>query len=235
MSDTNLPKRFYNQVGIAPAEPGFAVTLDGRTPKTPAKNSLILPNESSAQLVAEEWESQGEVIDPFTMPITRLVNVAIDRAPLTRQAMIDEVAKYAATDLVCYRAATPESLVNAQAAAWDPILDWARAEFGIKLSTTTNALAIEQPESSLRIVADLASELDHLPLTALAFANGLCGSALVALALIKGFMDGEQAFEAIRIEEDWQAARWGRDPDEEKIANARRVDLVAIGRLVRAL
>ncbi|MEY3233533.1 ATP12 family chaperone protein [Aquidulcibacter sp.] len=235
MTPPTLPRRFYKTVDIAPVETGFAVRLDQATPKTPAKKPLVLPTQAAAELVAAEWDAQIESIDPFAMPITRLVNVALDRATETRHAMVGEIVKYAATDLVCYRAATPASLVAAQAAAWDPLLTWAEAHLGVQLVTTMQALAIDQPEESLARIEAAAHALDDLRLTALAFVNGLAGSAIVALALIHRHIDGEKAFRAIRVEEDWQAERWGRDPDEEKIANARRVDLIAAERLVSAL
>lgn len=235
MSPPTLPRRFYKSVDVAPVETGFAVRLDRATPKTPAKKPLVLPTEAAARLVAAEWESQIETIDPFAMPVTRLVNVALDRAAETRLAMVGEIVKYAGTDLVCYRATTPASLVAAQALAWDPLLVWAELDLGIQLVTTTQALAIDQPADALTRIEAAAHALDDLRLTALAFANGLAGSAIVALALIHRHIDGEAAFRAIRVEEDWQAQRWGRDPDEEKIANARRVDLIAAERLVSAL
>jgi chaperone required for assembly of F1-ATPase len=235
MSQQTSSRRFYKTVDIAPVETGFAVRLDRATPKTPAKKPLVLPTQAAAELVAAEWDAQIETIDPFAMPITRLVNVALDRAAETRAAMVGEIVKYAATDLVCYRATTPASLVAAQAAAWDPLLAWAETHLGVQLVTTAQALAIDQPEESLARIEAAAHALDDLRLTALAFANGLAGSAIVALALIHRHIDGETAFRAIRVEEDWQAERWGRDPDEEKIANARRVDLIAAERLVSAL
>ena len=228
-------RRFYKIVDVVATDTGFAVRLDGATPKTPGKNPLILPNEASARLVAAEWDAQGKVIDPFTMPITRLVNVGLDRGEATREAMVAEVAKYAGTDLVCYRVTTPDSLVAAQAKAWDPLLDWARAELGVALRTTTGALAIDQPETAMTAIAIAAQALPTLKLTALAFATGIAGSALVAFALIAGRIDGETAFKAIRVEEDWQAERWGRDPDEAHLANARRLDLIAVEKLALAL
>jgi chaperone required for assembly of F1-ATPase len=235
MTLTAHPRRFYKAVSTQPTDGGFAVTLDGRIPKTPAKASLMLPNLASAQLVAAEWDAQGEAVIPASMPLTRLVNVAIDRADETRAAMIDEVVKYAGTDLVCYRAPSPKSLVAAQAAAWDPLMEWAVHTYGVELITTFDAMAISQPTASLAALRTAIDRFDSWHLTALAFANGLAGSAIVALALVDRFIDGETAFKAIRVEENWQAARWGADPDEEHVANARRLDLVAVGALVGAL
>lgn len=229
------PRRFYKNVHLAEVAHGFAILLDGRTPKTPAKNGLILPNAASAQLVANEWEAQSESVIPATMPLTRLANVVIDRAEATKDAMVEEVVRYATTDLVCYRAPSPQSLVAAQAEKWDPLLAWAEADLGIRLSITTEALAIAQPAASLAALRQIVAAQNHWHLTALAFATGLTGSAIIGLSLLHGVLDGEAAFAAIRIEEDWQAARWGRDPDEALIANARRLDLIAIAALTTAL
>jgi chaperone required for assembly of F1-ATPase len=229
------PRRFYKQVSTKQVETGYAISLDGRIPKTPAKAELVLPNLESAQMVAAEWEAQGEAVIPASMPLTRLVNVAIDRASQTRLAMIEEVVKYAGTDLVCYRAPTPKSLVEAQATAWDPLMNWAFENHGIELLITYDPMAIPQPATSLNALRAAIEPLDDWHLTALAFANGLCGSAIVALALVGRHIDGETAFKAIRVEENWQAARWGADPDEEYVAKARRLDLVAVGALVGAL
>jgi chaperone required for assembly of F1-ATPase len=229
------PKRFYKTATTLETDGGFAISLDGRIPKTPAKASLILPNLAIASLVAAEWDVQGESVIPASMPLTRLVNVVIDRAVETRAAMIDEVVKYAATDLVCYRAPTPKTLVAAQAAAWNPLMDWASTTHSVALDITYDAMAIPQPTASLNALRVAIERYDNWHLTALAFANGLAGSAIVALALVDGLIDGETAFKAIRVEENWQAARWGADPDEEHVANARRLDLVAVGNLVGAL
>ena len=228
------PRRFYRIATTLETEGGFAVSLDGRIPKTPARANLVLPNLAVAQLVAAEWDAQGEAVIPASMPLTRLVNVAIDRAEVTRNAMIDEVVKYAGTDLVCYRAPSPKTLVAAQADAWDRLMDWAGRTHDVHMINTYDAMAIPQPAASLQALRAVIKPLDKWHLTALAFANGLTGSAIVALALIHRFIDGETAFKAIRVEENWQASRWGADPDEEFVANARRLDLMAVAALVKA-
>jgi chaperone required for assembly of F1-ATPase len=235
MKQAAHPARFYKIVDTSPTDGGYGVTLDGRIPKTPAKAPLIVPTLAAAQLLASEWDAQENQVIPASMPITRLVNVVIDRAQETRGAMIEEVVKYAGTDLVCYRAPTPKSLLAAQEAAWDPLMDWAKTTHGIELAISYEAMAIPQPHSSLNALRAQITGYDQWHLTSLAFANGLAGSAIVALALVEGLIDGETAFKAIRVEENWQASRWGADPDEEHVANARRLDLVAVGALVEAL
>src|SRR5690606_35605476 len=95
-----LPKRFYTS---AEARDG-QILLDGRVLKTSAKNPLYVAQHKLAEAVAAEWNAQAEFIDPDAMPLTRLLNIAIDRVPMDRAALIDDMVRYAETDLLCYRA-----------------------------------------------------------------------------------------------------------------------------------
>jgi chaperone required for assembly of F1-ATPase len=105
--------RFYKVVTVAPALGGYGVFLDGRALKTPGKLAFITRSEAHARLAAAEWEAQGEEINPQTMPITRLYNVAIERTPQQREAMVAEFKKYGGTDLLCYRAVEPHDIATA--------------------------------------------------------------------------------------------------------------------------
>jgi chaperone required for assembly of F1-ATPase len=123
---TPLPKRFYASVSVAPVEDGFAVHLDGKPVRTPGKALMVLPTEAAAVLVADEFNAQGEVINPVTMPVMRLVNTAIDGVVSDPQAVLEDILRFASSDLLCYRADAPQGLVDRQNQHWDPILDWAR-------------------------------------------------------------------------------------------------------------
>ena len=127
-----LPKRFYAEAGVEPREGGFALVLDGRPARTPAANPLVLPTQGMAQLIAAEWQAQEAEVDPRRMPLTRLANSAIDGVASQREAVVDSIVHYAGSDLVCYRGAEPERLAQMQGAAWDPVLDWARATLGAR-------------------------------------------------------------------------------------------------------
>src|SRR5947209_10771325 len=140
-----LPKRFYKEVAVAPDADGFVVTLDGRKLKTPAKADLILPTHAAAEAVAQEWRAQGEDIDPRTMPLTRLVNSALDGVAREIESVIADIVRYAGSDLVCYRAAEPAALVAAQSEAWDPVLAFARDELGARLICIDGITFAEQP------------------------------------------------------------------------------------------
>ena len=231
----DLPRRFYKAVSTEPADGGWQILLDGRPVKTPAKAGLVLPTEALAELVAAEWDAQDTQIDPATMPLTRLVNVAIDRAPETREDLAAEVAKYTATDLVCHLADTPTELRDRQEEKWRPLRDWAGRELGVLLVPVEGIIAPAQPDASTKAAYDHAFSLDDFRLTALAWATALYGSAILALAVEQGEIDAEDAFERSRIDEAWQIEQWGED-DEARIAtDNRRADARALGQLFTAL
>lgn len=229
-----LPRRFYKQAGVASADGGFGVMLDGRPVKTPAKNALLVPSEDLAHAIANEWENQAERIDPFTMPLTRLCHVAIDRMAQAREGAAAEIAKYASTDLLCYRSDDAE-LAERQAAAWDPYLAWSRQALDAPLKATNSLTPIAQPEASLKALENRALALDDLRLTGLVSAAPILTSAVLAFALLEEEGDGEAVFKASRLEEDFQIERWGEDHEAAVAAANRKRDLLACEVLFRTL
>ncbi|MGD2131995.1 MAG: ATP12 family protein [Maricaulaceae bacterium] len=229
-----LPRRFYKTASIAEEGGAYLILLDGRPVKTPAGRRLDAPTEALAALVAEEWEAQGESIDPDTMPATRLVNVAIDRAEATRQALADEIASYAGTDLVCYLAEDDLELARREEAAWGPLRAWAGEALGVALEPVAGVIAREQPDASLAAARARAVELDDIGLVALAHATALLGSAVIAFALLHARLDAVAAFEASRVDESHQESRWG--VDAEAAARAARLgeELAATEKVMRA-
>ena len=181
-SPTQLPRKFYQQVAVEGFENGWHVQLDGRTPVTPARNQLSMPTEQLAQALAEEWDRQDTVIDLPRMTLTRLANVALDRTPETREELVEEVVKYAGTDLVCYLSDGPSELRERQEAHFRPIRDWAGREHGVMLMTTEGVINAPQPQASLEAMHNYASGKDDFTLTGLAMGLGLYGSAVLAMA-----------------------------------------------------
>lgn len=226
------PRRFYKDASVAPGEGGFAVALDGRPLRTPAKAPLLLPTHSLAEAIAAEWAGQGEAIRPDTMPLTRLANVALDRAALAREALAAEIAKYGETDLLHHRAEGPAELVRRQAAAWDPILEWGRGALGLDLPVVTGVIAPARDASAL-IARALA--LDVFRLTALAHATALFGSAWLGFALLLGRIAAEEAFALSRIDEDFQAEQWGVDAEAADRASRLAEEAKAVGRFIALL
>ncbi len=207
-------KKFYKQAGIEKLGDGnWTISLDGRQLKTPAKKPLSLPTEELAEAVAGEWADQVEFIDVATMHITRLVNVAIDRTPLARSEMADEVARYAETDLVSHLAEGPTVLRERQQEGWAPIRDWAAQELNVFLLPVEGVMASPQPTTSLEAARQHAANLDDMRLTGLNFGLGLFGSAVLSLAVEQGRLLAEEAFDLSRIDEIYQAEQWGEDEE----------------------
>jgi chaperone required for assembly of F1-ATPase len=125
-----LRRRFYANATTAPVAGGFAVLLDGKPVNTPARRPLAAPTLALAEAIAAEWQAQQDVIDPAKMPLTRLANAIIDGVATAPQPVADEIAKYLASDLLFYRAGSPQGLVERQTSHWDPILAWAQQALG---------------------------------------------------------------------------------------------------------
>ncbi|GAC1329367.1 MAG: ATP12 family chaperone protein [Beijerinckiaceae bacterium] len=213
------PKRFYTQVDVAPDADGFAVTLDGRKLKTPAQSAVVLPTRAAARALAAEWAAQQQDIDPRTMPLTRLVNSAIDGVARDVDAVIADIVKYAGSDLVCYRAAEPAALVAAQAAAWDPVLDLARDRVGARFICTIGVTFVEQPARTLQAITQAVAQsagtgaAQPFAVAALHVMTTLTGSVLLALAVAERDMSTEAAWKAAHVDEDFQMRAWGADAE----------------------
>ena len=229
------PRRFYKDVSVEQAGASWRVMLDGRSVKTPAKRDLELPTRQAADLLAAEWAEQEERIDPSLMSATRLAFVALDRMGETREATAAEVARYASTDLLCFRAPQPQDLTVAQAAAWDPLLNWAETELDVRLRAVAGLLPVDQDPVALQRVLALAADLDDWRLTALAHATALCGSAVLGLALLRRHIDGEQAFALSTIDEHYQVSQWGEDAEAVERAAGLCRELVAVDAFLRSL
>ncbi|RZJ40703.1 MAG: ATPase [Brevundimonas sp.] len=227
-------KRFWTAVDVAEGEGGWSVTLDGRTPKTPGHAKLTLPTQAAAQLVADEWAAQGEFIDPGTMPATRLASTAIDRVSQVREAVAEELAAYAGTDLLCYPAEAPGSLVAQQAREWGTWLVWAR-DLGVPLQVAEGVTHRSQDPAAVARVRELALALDDFALTGLAALVPLLGSAVLGLAVQRGEVSGELAYDLSRIDEAFQESRWGVDEENAARTAARRAEAALFDRWFRVL
>lgn len=225
-------KRFYKTVAVAEGPGGFALQLDGKPVKTPAGHALRAPTRALAEAIAREWRGQGDTIDPETMRLTKALNTALDRVAAHRDAIVEDLAKYAVTDLICYRADSPMELARRQAAAWDPWLDWAAERFGARLVVTTGVAHVEQPQASLtRLRAAIAAYDDHRLVT-LHTAVTITGSAVLGLAFVARALTADEAMRAALVDEDFQAELWGRDAEAEATRARRRAELEAADTLL---
>lgn len=222
-----LPKRFYKEAAAAPAEQGYGIFLDGRPVNTPARRPLVAPSLPLMEAVAAEWARQGETIDPATMPLTKLMNTALDGVATHMAEVEADTARYAGSDLICYRAGEPESLAAAQCAAWDPLVAFAREKLGAKLALAEGVMFIEQPQEALdavsRALRDYVGQGAGAPfrLAALNVMTTLTGSVIIALAAALHQIDARKAWEAANVDEDWQMRAWGEDAEAMARRSAR--------------
>jgi chaperone required for assembly of F1-ATPase len=208
------PNRFYSDVTIAEAEKRFQVLLDGRVLKTLARHALALPNRALAELVAAEWRAQDTQIDPETMPLTRLANIALDRVPQERAAILQSMLLYAETDLLCHRAPEAE-LAALQQTHWDPVLQWLESHYGIQMRVVTGILPAEQPEESMRLLHRMIENTNDLTFAGLAMLTPLLGSVLLAVTLWKKGVGLDAAVRACHLDQEYQQQRWGKTEEDD--------------------
>lgn len=228
-------KRVYKKVAVEAVDGGYRVTLDGKPLHTPARAPLVLPRRALIEAIAAEWDAQIEKIQPQTMPVMQLVSTAIDRVMPQRERIAADIAEYAATDLVCYRAELPAELVARQHSIWQPLVDWARREFDAPLAVTAGVMPRPQPAEALQALRHAIDSLDDLELTALQALTSVCGSLVIAMALRGGFIDADQAWSASQLDETFQIEKWGEDAEADKRRQALLTDIRNTARFLELL
>jgi chaperone required for assembly of F1-ATPase len=215
-------RRFWQDATVERVAGGHAVRLDGRAVRTPLKTELIVPSRALANGVAAEWHAQGQKVDPLSMPLTRAVNATLDKVFALRGEVAAGLAEYGGSDLLCYRATHPDVLVERQAEAWDPMLDWAAARFGGgRLRVTSGVMPAEQPPTALAALRARVENLTEWELTPLSEFVSLSGSLVLGLASLEG-RDPNEMWRLSRIDENWQSEQWGEDEEEaERVARKR--------------
>ena len=226
-------KRFYKQVTAEKEGGSYSVLLDGRVIKTPAKAPLRLPTLALAEAIAEEWDAQETEINPAAMPLMQSAATAIDRVTPQRDQVIEEIAAYGGTDLVCYRATHPQNLVDRQTATWDPMLEWIEARHNVRLQTCQGIIHIEQPQESLTKMRDIVAAQSDMTLAPLHNITSLCGSLVIALAVLDGHITAEEAFEISELDETHVMEFWGSDAEAVKRRNNNKESLAASARFLK--
>ena len=224
-------KRFWKQVTVQRND----IALDGRPVRTPGRAPLALPTPALAEAVAQEWRAVGEDIDPRAMPLTGLANAAIDRIAADPNAFAEGLARYGESDLLYYRAELPAPLVERQAAAWDPLLAWARDRYDVHFETATGVMHRAQPPATVARLADAVRGLDPFRLAGLSPVVTVSGSLVAALALLEGAASAETVWQAGQVDEAWQAEQWGEDDLAAQAREAHRADFMAGARFLSLL
>ena len=212
-------KRFWTDVAI---DADRVVTLDGKPVRTPGRRPLALPTDALAEAVAEEWRAVGETIDPRTMPLTGLANAATDPIANDPAQFAARLAAYGESDLLCYRADGPPLLVERQAAAWDPLLAWARGRYDVTFAVTEGVMHVAQPDATIARLHEAVAAYDDFRLAGLSPVVTLTGSLVIGLALIEGRLDADRAWAAAGIDEDWSVEMWGEDWQATQLRELKR-------------
>lgn len=234
-------KRFYKETGVdkasSEADGGWRVLLDGKPMRTPAKSVLVVPTEALARAIAAEWHSvpEGGELDVTYLALTRLAATGLDRVPGQRDKVIEDTAKYGASDLLCYRASDPESLARRQAETWQPLLDWASERHGAALAVANSLTFVSQPNAALARLRRAVEAHSDLGLSALYNVTHIAGSLVIALAMSDGRLSAEDAFRAAQLDELYQIEKWGEDPIATKRHEGIRHDLAAGARFLALL
>lgn len=228
-------KRFWTTVSLAPREGGFGVMLDGRPLKTPARADLLVKSRPLAEAILAEWNGCGEEIDPRAMPLTGLANAAIDHVTPRPDVFAADLSTYAQGDLLCYRAEQPPKLVAAQAAAWDPMLDWAREQYGVEFVITTGIMHRPQPAATVTSLSAALALATPFELAALSPIVTIGGSLVTALAVLARAVDIPSAWQVVTVDDRWQLEQWGADDEAVAALAQRQADFNAAGRFLALL
>lgn len=230
-----LPRRFYKTASIAARDGGYGVALDARTLRTPGGAVFVAPTQALAELCAAEWAAQGEFVVPASMPVSQLAFATLDWTAKNRDQLADYIKGFGETDLCCHRAEAPADLVAAQAAVWDPIVEWAANGLDVALPVVTGIVAARVDPAATRALRAQALALDDFHLTALSQATGLAGSVLIGFALVRGALGPEEAFAAAAFDNLWSLQRWGEDAEARARLDRQHAEFGSIGRYLRAL
>ena len=228
-------KRFWKEVAAVREGEGWAIKLDDRPVRTPARASLLLPTQALAEAVADEWRDSGETVDPRAMPLTGLANAAIDRIEPDRRTFAGGLARYAEADLACYRSEWPPELAERQAQAWDGLLAWARRRYDVDFATTSGLMHVPQPPATIDRLAHEVAALDAFRLAGLSPLVTVGGSLVAGLAVLEKAMTAVQAWDAVSIDERWQLEQWGSDAEAETALENRKRDFMAAARFLGLL
>jgi chaperone required for assembly of F1-ATPase len=228
-------KRFWREVTVRDIDGGFGIALDGRPVKTPARAELVVPNPAVADAIAGEWRDCREDVDPRAMPFTGLANAAIDSVGADPERFASGLAKYAEADLTCYRAEGPDALVQRQAESWDVLLDWARRRYDVDFKCCSGIMHVAQPDDTIAKLAHAVAILDPFRLAGLSPIVSIGGSLVAGLAVLEQALPADSAWEAVSLDDRWQAEQWGADDEATAALDSRRADFLAAANFLALL
>jgi ATP synthase F1 complex assembly factor 2 len=207
-------KRFYSAVTIQPVQTTrgqeFGVLLDGRFIVTPYNQILSAPNLSAAHAIAFEWDSQGDFLRPVSMPLTNICVTALDQAFTDRARFLTHFRGVMSTDSVFMKVKQPSGLVQQQRKQWEPLLQWMHQRYGCDLQTTFEFETPKQSDAAVARQRELLESLTGWQLAALDSLTTVTKSFVISWSVVTGRLSIHQAFEAARLEENFQMRQYGQ-------------------------
>jgi chaperone required for assembly of F1-ATPase len=206
---------------------GYAIRLDGRPMRLPGGPALLLDSEALAVAIAAEWQQaggeKGGTLQAEDVPLTRIAGTAQERVAKDPATTVQALARYAQSDLLCYRANSPDSLVVRQAELWQPWLDRATRLYGVSFRVVQGVMPVVQPAETIIRLGNALAVLPPGVLAGLGIMVPATGSLVLGLAVADGAMDADEASALALLDERFQAEKWGEDSE----AAARRLAVAA--------
>ncbi len=220
-------KRFWDHAEVVATPAGHTILLDGKTVRLPGGAALHVGPAALARAIAAEWQAAGGAkggeMSFADTPLTRIAGTAQERIAPDPWPTIDAIARYGESDLLCFRAEAPESLVRRQEESWQPWLEWAAEAHGARLRVGIGVTPLRQHRDAIAVLREAVAGFDSLGLAALGLAVPATGSLVLGLALAAGRLDAAAAHTLGALDEIYQAELWG----EDAAAAARRQAIAA--------
>jgi len=228
----------WQAVDYQSKEDGYHLTVKGTPIKTSSGHALIVPYEPLAEAIVKEFHCQEEKIEPDTMPHYGMACLALDVWPHERDDQMEQLLAYLETELLCYRADGPQALVERQARMWNPLLEWAQAEWGVPFVVTVGIMPVPQAPDMKEQVVCFFEGWDDFQMAALQQATYQCGSIVTGYALVSGKLTPQEAHAVAHLDECYQQEVWGGDEAVERRLSrslARMEQLQAYGEMVKTV
>tara|TARA_B110000240_G_scaffold195456_1_gene245156 strand:+ start:249 stop:965 length:717 start_codon:yes stop_codon:yes gene_type:complete len=220
----SLKKRFWKKATVVEVLGGYGIELDGQRLQTPSKLPLIVVFRVIADAIASEWMAQVDLVNPSAMPATRMANSVIDKVIVNQDAIVEMLSEYSGSDLLCYRAISPQSLIDAQGIVWNPLLDWSAKKMLAPMNVTSGVMYIEQPATSIDVYRSKLKEMNPYQLAGVHDLITISGSVIIPMALISNHLSIDQAWIASSVDEIWQEKQWGPDAEAKEARGKKRLD-----------